>query len=71
LSPLSEPQPPAVVGCRELAQPPTTVEQMLLTNSNIEALGPLATSPSLPLLTNPKIPLKLRQGIAASTHKYL
>ncbi len=71
LSPQSEPQPPAaLVGCGELAQPPTTVVGTLPTNSNIDALEPLATSPSRPLLTNPKIPLKLRQGRAASTpHK--
>jgi hypothetical protein len=70
LSPPSEAQPPAaLVGCRVLAQSPTTVERTLPTNSNIDALEPLATSPSLPLLTNTKIPLKLRQGIAASTHK--
>jgi hypothetical protein len=68
LSPQSEPQPPAaLVGCRELAKPPTTIERTLPTNSNIDALEPLAESSSLPLLTNPKIPLKLRQGRAAST----
>ncbi len=67
LSPQSEPQPPAaLVGCRELAKP---VERTLLPNSNSDALEPLATSPSLPLLTNPKIPLKLRKGRAASTHR--
>jgi hypothetical protein len=71
LSPHSEPQPPAVVGCGELAQPPTnTVERTRPTNSNNDASEPLETSPSLPLLTNPKIPLKLRQGRASSTpHK--
>jgi hypothetical protein len=72
LNPQSEPQhPAALVGCGELAKPPTTtVERTRPTNSNIDASEPLAESSSLPLLTNPKIPLKLRQGRAASTpHK--
>jgi hypothetical protein len=70
LSPPSEAQAlAALVDCRELTKPPTTVERTLPTNSNLDAMKPLATSPSLPLLTNPKIPLKLRQGRAASTHR--
>jgi hypothetical protein len=70
LNPPSEAQPPAaLVGCRELAKPPTTVERTLPTNSHIDASEPLAESSSLPLLTNPKIPLKLRQGRAALTHR--